>query len=83
VAVTFLATGTAVAQQVVQNFHGDLVGAKQIEDLDLALGGGFEHRLDIEATFGGHKAEIETCHACRSRVQDIEAVPGQRRLERT
>ena len=43
----------------------DLVGAEQIDDIDLALLGTGENRLDVPALFARHEAEVEAGDARR------------------
>ena len=53
----------------------DLVGAQQVDDLDLAFFDTVQHGSDITAVGARRQPQIEARHPRRSRVQDVESVP--------
>ena len=76
--------GAAVAMAALIDDEGvaeplrvDLVGAEQIDDIDLALLGAVEDRLDVPAPFARHEAEVEAGDARGGGVQHAEAIPAE------
>ena len=53
----------------------DLVGAEEIEDLDLARLARREDAFQVAAAWSRHKTEIEPADPRRRAVQHVEAVP--------
>ena len=60
----------------------DLVGAEQVDHIDLALLRAFEDRVNVPAPFAGHEAEVEAGDAGGGGVQHAEPVPADVRLHR-
>ena len=60
----------------------DLVGAEQVDHIDLALLRAIEDRVNVPAPFAGHEAEVEAGDAGGGGVQHAEAVPADVGLDR-
>src|SRR5262249_26587203 len=56
--------------------HVDLVGAEQIDDVELSGGSCVEHAFHVEAAIERNKADIEAADARGRVMQDIEAIPA-------
>ena len=83
------AVGTAIAmaaliddEGLAEPAHIDFVGAEQIDDIDLALFGTGENRLDVPALLTRHEAEVEAGDSRRGGMQDAEPIPTEIRLHR-
>ena len=60
----------------------DLVGAEQVDHIDLALLRAIEDRVNVPAPFARHEAEVEAGDAGGCGVQHAEPVPADVRLHR-
>ena len=76
------ATGTTVTVMALVNDKGsseiariNLVGAEQVENLDVARFASGDDAAHIAAARSRHKAEIKAADSCGGVVQDIEPVP--------
>src|SRR6478672_12927795 len=79
VAVAPLIDDEGLAKQV----GVDLVGAEQVDHIDLALLGPIENSFDVPAPLARNQAEIEARNAGGGGMQYAEPVPADVRLHRT
>ncbi len=59
-----------------QRRHVDLVGAEQIDGIEVAAPRGIHHARDIEPALARHEAEIEAGDPRGRGVKHVESVPA-------